>query len=151
MHVFRSTTTEKLSSRGIWRSSLLLAALGAVAGCGSRDSLPSLQVYEVKGRVLLPDGKPLSSGWVYFVPKGDLPITPSARLEPDGTFSVLTGGSGEGAPPGDYKIRVEAPQFGGAAKSRKAPFPFKYTDEDSSGLVVTVEPRANHLDPFRLK
>ena len=94
-------------------------------------------MYEVKGKVLLADGKPLGGGWIYFVPKGDLPVTPSGVIGPDGTFSLVTGGSGDGAPPGEYKVRIEAPQFQQAvAKTRKKPVvPAKYNDEDSSGLV----------------
>jgi hypothetical protein len=129
----------------------LLFVLAATAGCGKSDSLPSLQVYEVNGKVLLGDGKPLTGGWVYFVPKGDLTVTPSAQIGPDGSFTVVTGGSGNGAPAGDYKVRIEAPQFKVDPRSKKSVFPFKYTDEDSSGLIVTVKPEVNQLETFRLK
>jgi len=122
-----------------------------LAGCSNSGSLPSLQVYEVKGKVLLADGKPLSSGFVFFVPKGDLPVTPSGVIASDGTFSLVTGGSGQGAPVGDYKIRVESPELQSAKKSKKPPFPFKYTDEDSSGIVITVRADTNQLDPIQLK
>jgi hypothetical protein len=141
------TTSWRLLAKG----RLLVTACVAIAGCRGGDALPSLQVYPVKGKVLLADGTPLTSGWVYFVPKSGLTITPSAQLAPDGTFSIVTGGSGEGAPAGDYKVRIEAPQFGGGPKSKKSPFPFKYTDEDSSGLDVTVQAQPNDLEPFRLK
>jgi hypothetical protein len=132
---------------------LIAAALAATAGCGHSDALPGYPVYEVKGKVLLDDGKPLPGGWISFVPRGDLPITPSAEIHPDGTFSLVTGGSGEGAPAGDYKIRVEAPELQQAApRARKKPlFPGKYADEDSSGLVVTVRAESNQLEPIRLK
>jgi len=128
-----------------------VAVWAALAGCHNADSLPSLTVYEVKGKVLLADGKPLNSGWVYFVPKGDLTITPSGTIGPDGSFSLVTGGSGDGAPPGEYKVRIESTGVQSAQKSKKRLFPFKYTDEDSSGLVVTVRPEANQLEPFQLK
>jgi hypothetical protein len=131
----------------------MAAAYAALAGCRGSDSLPSYQVYQVEGKVLLADGKPLGGGWIYFVPKGDLPVTPSGVIGSDGTFSLVTGGSGDGAPPGEYKVRVEAPQFQQAApKSRKKPiFPVKYKDEDSSGLVITVRAESNRLDPILLK
>jgi hypothetical protein len=131
-----------------------VAALGAgLAGCHGTDSLPALKVYEVKGKVVLADGKPLDGGWISFVPKGDLSVTPSSAINSDGTFSLVTGGSGEGAPAGEYKVRVEAPQLAGfqKARNRRPPFPIKYTDEDSSGLVITVQAAANHLPPFVLK
>ena len=129
---------------------LVLALWAGVAGCRQSDSLPNLKVYEVKGKVLLADGKPLTNGWVYFVPKGELTVTPSAIIGSDGTFSLITGGSGEGVPAGDYKIRIETPGFQPAQKSKKGPFPSKYTDEDSSGIVITVRPEANQLEPFLL-
>ncbi|MGO9462995.1 MAG: carboxypeptidase-like regulatory domain-containing protein [Isosphaeraceae bacterium] len=132
---------------------LFVAGSLGLTGCGGSDSLPSLPVYEVKGKVVLADGKPLTGGFISFVPRGDLPVTPGGAIGPDGTFSLVTGGSGEGAPPGDYKVRVEAPQFQQAGpKSRKRPlYPFKYTDEDSSGLVVTVRAETNRLEPIVLK
>ena len=138
---------------GYWMSGLLAIAWVALAGCNHSDSLPSLRVYQVKGKVLLADGKPLSSGWVYFVPKGDLTLTPSAEIQTDGTFSLMTGGSGEGALPGEYKVRVETPQLPQPkAKSGKKPvIPFKYSDEDSSGLVAVVRAEPNQIDPIILK
>jgi hypothetical protein len=130
---------------------IVWASSAALFGCGNGDSLPNLRVYEVKGKVLLADGKPLQSGWISFVPKGDLSITPSAKIAADGTFSLVTGGSGEGAPSGEYKVRIEAPEFRPDPKTRKTIFPSKYTDEDSSGIVVTVLPKENHLEPIRLR
>jgi hypothetical protein len=130
---------------------LVAAAWLGLAGCRNSDTLPALKVYEVNGKVLMADDKPLRGGWVYFVPKGDLPVTPSAEIGPDGTFSIVTGGSGQGAPPGEYKVRIEAPQLRAAKKGGKHPFPPKYKDEDSSGLVITVRAEPNQLDPIRLK
>ena len=127
---------------------MVLAA--GLAGCNQSDSLPRLDVYPVKGKVELGDGKPLSGGWIVLVPKGDLSVTPSGEIGPDGTFSVVTGGSGEGAPPGDYKIRIDAPQLK-KDKNRRPLIPPKFTDEDSSNLVITVRAEPNQLGPIRLK
>jgi hypothetical protein len=146
----RPKVDRRLSRTGPMRT-LLLAATAGLFGCGNGDSLPKLQVFEVKGQVLLPDGKPLPSGLISFVSKGGLPITPSAKIASDGTFSVVTGGSGEGAPAGDYKVRIEAPELRQDPKTRKTILPAKYTDEDSSDIVVTVLPKENHLDPIRLR
>jgi hypothetical protein len=130
---------------------LLVAAWAGVTGCGSSQALPVLKVHEVKGKVLLAEGKPLADGWIYFVPKGNLTLTPSGRIGSDGSFSVVTGGSGEGAPAGDYKIRIESPLYQATQKAKKPLYPFKYTDEDSSGIVVTVKPEPNQLEPLVLK
>jgi hypothetical protein len=143
---------DRVRRRSAGLMGLVVAAGTGLAGCGwpGSGSLPAFTVYEVKGKVLLGDGKPLKAGWVYFVPKGDLSVTPSGQIGPDGTFSVVTGGSGEGAPPGDYKLRIEAPQFR-ASRNQKPLIPQKYTDEDSSKLVVTVRAESNQLEPIRLK
>jgi hypothetical protein len=134
-------------------SVLLLTAWAGLPGCGRSDKLPALTVYEVKGKVVLANGQPLRGGFISFVPKGDLPVVPSGTIGSDGTFSIVTGGSGEGAPTGDYKVRVESPEFERVGTKSKKPllFPLKYTDEDSSGLVITVRPEANHLEPIVLK
>jgi hypothetical protein len=151
MNVFGAINVHRELGRVRWLCGLVVAIGAGLAGCRNSDRLPVLEVYEVKGKVLLADGKPLTSGLVSFVPKGDLAVTPSGVIGSDGTFSLVTGGSGAGAPPGEYKVRVEAPQFQAVKKSRKPAFPFKYTDEDSSGVVITVRAAANHLDPILLK
>ena len=130
---------------------LVVAACAGLAGCGKSDSLPVVQVYDVQGKVLLANGKPLSSGQIYFVPKGDLPVTPSGVIGPDGTFSLVTGGSGEGAPPGEYKVRIESRRFETNGKVRKPQFPVRYNDEDSSGVLITVRAETNQLEPILLK
>jgi hypothetical protein len=152
MSVTRALQTVRVHTGAAWLGTLLLAASAGLSGCGGQsDSLPKLHVYEVKGQVVLADGKPLRSGVISFVPKGDLPITPSANIAPDGTFSLVTGGSGEGAPSGEYKVRVEAPELRPDPKTKKAVFPFKYSDEDSSDIEITVLPQVNRLEPIRLK
>jgi hypothetical protein len=131
---------------------LITAASAGLAGCGTSDSLPKLEVHEVKGTVVLADGKPLTGGSIYFVRKaGDLPVTPSGKIGPDGSFSLVTGGSGEGAPAGEYKVRIEAAPVGSTGQKTKEPFPARYNDEDSSKIEITVRAGANQLEPIRLK
>jgi hypothetical protein len=141
-------------ARGIrrlrWAGGLVLVASAAMAGCSRSDALPTYQVYDVKGKVLLADGTPLNGGLITFVPKGDLPVSPSGEIGPDGTFSIVTGGSGQGAPAGEYKVRIETPQIP-RAKNKKPVVPPKYNDEDSSDLAVTVRAESNQLDPIRLR
>ena len=147
-------TRGPLARGGVW---LGLATLAGIVGCGGGGSgaPATVKVYEVKGTVLLADGKPLGGGHVYFVPR-DGAMTPDGRIGPDGTFSLSTGRSGEGAPPGDCKVRIEPEDkrllaIASPTARRKLPFSPKYLDEDSSGLTATVEPKANQLEPFRLK
>jgi hypothetical protein len=140
-----------------WRSLLGLAVVAGIAGCSSSSGAPpSVKVYEVKGKVLLPNDKPLNGGHIYFVPK-DGAMTSEGKISPDGSFSLSTGNSGEGAPPGEFRVRVEPddPALLAANRPGRAgktlPFPARYLDEDTSGLVFTLKPQANQLEPIRLK
>jgi len=132
-----------------WRvSGLRLAAcclpvfiVMGMAGCES-NPLSGLKLYPVKGKVLLPDGKPLTSGQVVFVATKST-ITGTANIESDGGFT-FKGASGDGLPEGEYKVRIEAGSSGpalkgvGGAPKSKLPFDPIFLDEDSSGLTATV-------------
>ena len=139
---------------------LLSAAIVLTSGCSGTDGAPVIgHVYQVDGTVLLHGGKPLVGGRIYFVSK-DGAITSEGTIGADGRFNLKTG-TEEGAPEGDYKVRVEpedASLLSGAnlgkravKKAKRLPFSLKYLDEDSSGLIARVEPRANRIEPFLLK
>ncbi len=146
-----------MTRRSKWFA-LMSVVVASVVGCGASDTgVPTaLTVYEVKGKVLLADGSPLSGGHVYFVSK-DGAMSPEGKIGSDGSFALVTGPSGEGAPSGEYKVRIEpedASLIGGKRSKKggkKLSFPTKYLDEDSSGLMVTVKSEPNQLEPFRLK
>ena len=77
-------------------------------------------------------------------------MTPSGEIGPDGTFSVVTGGSGEGAPPGEYKLRIEAPQFP-TVKNQKPLIPQNTPTRTARTWSITVRAEPNQLEPIRLK
>ena len=130
------------------RSALLLAAV--LAGCsGTGES--SIATYAVKGKVLLASGRPLTSGRVVFVARDGLTLPASGPIGSDGSFTLTTRSEGDGAIPGDYKVRIEAARAEARRKGRSPGFPVKYVDEDSSGLLVTVRAETNQLEPIRLK
>src|SRR5208283_4488149 len=109
-------------------------------------------VYPVKGQILLSDGKPLTSGHVVLVSNQDVEFP--GKVESDGRFSIKSG-AGDGAPEGEYTVRIEPelqPGTAGRAKKGAAslPFPAKYADDTTSGLKVTVKPGENNLEPFKL-
>jgi hypothetical protein len=138
---------------GLWRLALVLAAL---SGCAGSSNAPARQTtHEVKGKFLLANGKPLNGGDVYFVPL-DGAVTSEGKIAADGTFSLSTAGSGAGVPAGQYKVRVEPTDKSllafkrAATPGKRLPFPFKYLDEDSSRLQVTIRAGSNTLPPFHL-
>src|SRR5947208_16649303 len=77
----------------------LLGLVALVAGCGDR-ALQPLPTHEVKGRVVLRNGKPLSAGRVVFVPVEGLTPPASGALGPDGSFTLTTREAGDGAAAG---------------------------------------------------
>jgi hypothetical protein len=114
-----------------------------------------LKVHPVKGKVLLEDGKPLTTGSVVLM-SPDKGIEFEGPIQSDGSFSVKSS-SGEGAPEGNYKVRIEpdASKLTGTKSRGKKnlgnlPFPGKYADESTSGLAVSVKPGDNELEPFKL-
>ncbi len=133
---------------GFW---LLMASLTiSSAGCGGESNpLSGLKVYPVKGKVTLPDGKPLTAAKVVFVATKST-ISSTANLESDGSFTFKGGANGDGLPEGEYKVRLETD---GVTRAKKgvAPFPSRYMDEDASDLVAIVKPdeASNNFD-FKL-
>jgi hypothetical protein len=77
---------------------LALAVLVLGAGC-------SHKLVKVHGKVTL-DGKPLDGATVTFVPDGEGGRSASGQTGTDGTFSLSTYTTGDGAQPGQYKVII---------------------------------------------
>jgi hypothetical protein len=139
-----------------WSGAAALWLCALASGCGAGDAPRWQTVHAVTGKVVLANGKPLNGGAVYFVP-ADGAVMSEGKIAPDGSFSLLTGGSGAGAPAGEFKVRIEPPDASVLAIRRTPgsgkglPFPARYLDEDTSGLTVVVKSGANDLKPFVLK
>jgi hypothetical protein len=147
------------SGRARWWSvpvvgALLLGGLtAALQGCGEPAGVAAEPHFPVKGKVTLPDGKPLAAGKVVFVSSKALEFF--GTVESDGAYTMKTPAA-EGLPEGSYKIRLEVdesklPPAQGrpSAKRGKLPFPAKYSDELTSGLTATVTPGDNDI-PLKL-
>ena len=97
----------------------------AMAGCESSNPLSGKTLYPVTGKVLLADGKPLTSGQVVFVATKST-ITSTASIESDGGFAFKAA-AGDGLPEGEYKVRIEAGTSSmavtGSRRCLKASFP----------------------------
>jgi hypothetical protein len=141
----RSSLMER-SNRFAWSGPLCLCAALTIgtAGCGGGGGFGSATTYPVKGKVLLADGKPLTSGRIAFVSR-ETALTFAGTIDPDGSFTLKTG-TREGAPEGQYQVRIEMDEttlpVKGTAGRRSAQLPFatKYTDEDASKLTAKVTP-----------
>jgi hypothetical protein len=135
-------------------TALCLVVLSGLGGCSASDAVGNLTLYPVKGKVLLADGKPLTTGRVAFVSleKG---LRFSGPIGPDGSFSIGSDEK-EGAPEGKYIVRIDPEAASGLAKgkpkkrSAALPFPHKYADETTSGLTATVKAGQNDPEPCKL-
>jgi hypothetical protein len=132
---------DRVSARPIMRRFgwLMSVVVLVMAGCGESHS--TLKLYPVKGKVLLADGKPLTSGRVVFV-SAKPSITSVANIDSDGAFAFKAA-SGDGLPEAEYKIRIEAgaptaTKGSGGKLNSSLPFATEYLDEDYSGLKATV-------------
>jgi hypothetical protein len=108
-----------------------MLAAATLAGCG--DGRPKR--VPVSGTVLI-DGKPLTYGFVRFLPKGARPAT--AQIDKDGRFSLSCFGDNDGVVEGTHAVVVvAAEQLGGNAQRWHAPK--KYVDPQTSGLTETID------------
>jgi len=122
-------------------SSVLLPA------CGPVENLP--ECAPVSGKVMI-GGEPLSSAMITFHPEkpGN---TGQAASEPDGTYTLNTYGTHDGALVGKHTVTVERylppmpTQPGGKMPSAKATVPKKYTRPETSPLKVEVKSGTNNV------
>jgi hypothetical protein len=83
----------------------MLAAI-AVATIGCGDGRPDRA--PVSGQVLI-DGKPLTHGFVRFVPKGSRPS--QAELDENGRFTLSCYGEQDGVVPGVHRVEVNGSEY----------------------------------------
>ena len=127
---------------------LLLIAI--LPGCGERG----FPTAPVRGKVTY-NGKPVTSGTVLFMPDGDKPSA-TGELEPDGSYSLTTYRSGDGAVLGKHSILITAieDQSNRLPEERNpAPgltIPARYNNFATSGLSAEVVEGANTVD-FELR
>jgi hypothetical protein len=122
-------------------------------GCGSGENLP--ECAPVSGKVTI-DGEPLVSAMVTFHPEkpGN---TGQAASEPDGTYTLNTYGTKDGALVGKHTVTIERylppmpSQPGGKLPSSKSSVPKKYTRPDTSPLKVEVKSGTNNVIDLALE
>ncbi len=134
-----------------WLSTFPVCAIAllAIAGCGESSALTQ-PFYPVKGKVVLADGKPLTTGSVLFVGV-TTNISIAASIGSDGAFEFT--GDKPGLPVGEYRVAIglEGRQGTQAKSSRSRPkenipFPAKYLDDDASKLTADVKADSSSND-----
>lgn len=140
----------------------------AVAGCGGKERL---EVFPVSGRVEY-KGQGVPKATVIFHPttpavEGERQMRPFAYADDDGNFRLKTYITDDGAPLGEYKVRIVAASSGSVAPSKDGPvqeappptpgpkippaITSKYDNPETSGITVQIKEEDNELAPFQLQ
>ena len=113
-------------------------------------------IYPVLGKVTY-KGSPASGAVVFFFRQGsDFINKPPIMsiVQEDGSFELVCGSLGKGAPPGEYDVVIEWKQAsqGSQARPRHGPDKLKgrYADPKHPLLHATVEAKTNNLPPLEL-
>jgi hypothetical protein len=143
----------------------LLFSLSAFSGCGKGGP----KLYPVRGKVTLTDGSPVKYGHVILhadASQGNNTKEVSQGTIRNGEYTIMTGVWGEGAPPGAYRVSIEAAD----EVDEKNPYftkwfaDEKYVSPDTSQLSIIVvekpepgrydfklDPHPPQVDPFKAK
>jgi hypothetical protein len=152
------------------RGKLALSALAtvgiALTGCSGSSRPPT---YPVTGTVTF-QGKPVAGAAITFVPTGTDGAAASALTDAEGKYALTTWESGDGARPGEYRVKISAQEVAAVDPEKmvqnlsieeeqkiyvenkkptppaKRLLPSKYENEQTSGLIHKVEPRATTFD-----
>jgi hypothetical protein len=154
-------TLSRLSVSKITAACAAGLALLIVIGCADDSGLAKR--YPVSGKVSY-NGKPVPQGRIDFAPaKGGEGRAASGDIA-DGSYSLTTATTGDGAIPGPYKVSViakerpatkAASKFGGAPsqqevvrlnKETKSLVPTKYSDPQSSPLTTEVKAESQTIN-----
>jgi hypothetical protein len=130
----------------------LTAALAlACASCGNKSN-----IYPVSGKVTY-KGAPASGATVFFHRQGGDPINEHLIMgivREDGSFELVCGSLGKGAPPGEYDVLIQWKRVTGQSKGRPQHGPDKlkarYADPKRPRFHSVIKAERNELAPFDL-
>jgi hypothetical protein len=145
----------------------ILVTVGIVlTGCSNSSRPPT---YPVTGTVTL-QGKPVAGAAITFVPTGEEGDAASAITDSEGKYALTTWQAGDGARPGEYRVKVskqeqltvdpskmvknlsiEEEQKIYVESKKPAPparrlIPSKFENEQTSGLIHKVEKKPTTFD-----
>ena len=128
---------------------MTIALALACASCGKN-------IYPVSGTVTH-KGSPAAGAVVFFYRQGGSPANEPAIMgivQEDGSFELMCGSLGKGAPPGDYDVVIEWKQVSvkGEGRPQRGPDKLKgrYANPKHPLLRAKVEAKTNELPPFEL-
>ncbi len=128
----------------------LTAVLGLTcASCGNKND-----IYPVSGKVTY-KGSPASGATAFFYRQGGDSMNEHLIMgivQEDGSFELVCGSLGKGAPPGEYDVLIEWKPVSGQRQGRPQHSPDKlkgrYADPKRPRFHATVKAERNDLAPF---
>jgi hypothetical protein len=131
---------------------LLVAAIGSIAGCNSRDGVA---LFPVEG-VLKCNGQPLAGAQVVFHPRERTAKVPPARAQTDasGKFKLTTFNTHDGAPAGEYAVTVEffpLQQWQDEFIAGRNVLPPRYASPATTDLRIRIANEPNKLNALEIK
>lgn len=148
-------------------AAITLVTVGIVlTGCSNSSRLPT---YPVTGAVTS-QGKPVAGAAVTFVPTSTEGEAASAITDSEGKYALTTWEAGDGARPGQYRVKVSKQEQATVAPAKmvqnlsieeeqkiyvektkpppppKRSIPSKYQDDQTSGLIHKVEEKPTTFD-----
>jgi hypothetical protein len=132
----------------------MIVATALLLACGS---CANQGLYPVSGTVMY-DGSPAVGAAVFFYHHGGDPMNDHMLMgivQDDGSFEIVCGSLGKGAPVGDYDVVVEwkqpTNQGKGLANHATDKLRGRYADPKRPLLHARIEAKANLLPPFELR
>ncbi len=151
-------------------SALLLGA--TLLGCGGASREGAQATHKVTGKITQ-GGAPVADATVTFSPTGDQPPA-FGRTGTDGTYTLTTYDSGDGAAAGSYKVRItksdggagvpgppaghdpnnpsafKAPPYPGQSRGSGSVLPEQYAKDDTTPLTAVVSADGENRFDFDL-
>jgi hypothetical protein len=151
----RRRRTDARSPVAMW---LICGALvTAFAGCGSSQGSDRVPVFPATGRLVY-DGRPLAGAFVVLHPRGveqsHRAPRPHAQVSTDGSFSLTSYETDDGAPAGDYAVTVELRPLvnrGGDITAGPNILPPKYSRAETTPVTVQIAERRNDLPEIQIR
>jgi hypothetical protein len=122
-----------------------LIAIVALLGCGDSGGKSTAKV---SGKVTS-GGQPVTEGNIRFTPLatgGDAGMPASGKIEPDGSYTLSTYGTNDGAVVGKHRIDYEEKVFEGTLQPGESPPASPYAGTKPNPAEVEVKAGSNTID-----
>jgi hypothetical protein len=119
-------------------TAVLMSALLVVIGCGGGGPPPRPEGVKVGGKVLLPNGSPLTGGTLILRPEAGL-YGATAQIQPDGSFKLRDTSNTETVVQGKYQVFVAFPNPAHDNFRETVNRRYQESEDGDSDLIVEIQ------------